>query len=345
MAPNPKGQLGVLEKAYADAGLAPSDISYIEVHGSGTAIGDPIEMNVLSRLFAASNLEKGSVGIGSVKSNIGHLLPAASGAGLAKVLLCLKNKKLVPSLHMKNINPSLRLETSPFYVVKEYQNWISKDNKTRKSGVSSFGLGGTNAHVIVEEYVQAPVFSCKEELCLMNFSAKSTAALERMIEEMQLFIEKNKDVDIHDICFTRNCYRPHYSYRAAAIFDAFSRKMHSILFSNTPVKKNITKVFFTLDDKAFYEKWYQIIDALQSSTKTELNMTALESNLSNEVLISLDTIYNKSSSYGRDYLLQKLYVEGVNFNWEYFYPYGSGRIISLPSYPFEKKNFWLHSLT
>ncbi|MGG4399461.1 beta-ketoacyl synthase N-terminal-like domain-containing protein [Paenibacillus amylolyticus] len=216
MAPNPQGQYEVLRAAYRDANLNPSEISYIEAHGSGTRIGDPIEVNALLRLFR----EKGytsdnSIGLGSVKTNIGHLFAASSGASLAKVLLSMQHGELAPSLHMDNPNPALRLEQSPFHIVSEHKTWDVPEGKTRKAGISSFGLGGTNAHIVLEEW-KAPVRAdAPARGQLLTFSAKSEQALKKLIDNTEQYVKKHADLALEDLCFTRNRYRKHYRYRAA----------------------------------------------------------------------------------------------------------------------------------
>ncbi|KGE16337.1 beta-ketoacyl synthase N-terminal-like domain-containing protein [Paenibacillus wynnii] len=218
MAPNPKGQYQVLADAYADANLSPNEISYIEAHGSGTTIGDPIEISALTKLF--SKPEPGDqphIGIGSVKTNIGHLFPASSGASLAKVLLSMKNQKLAPSLHMEDVNPALQLEKTPLYVVKDLKDWSPKDEQTRKAGISSFGLGGTNAHIVLEEWNKSVVVPKEQRLNLLTLSAKTEKALESIISRTEILLKDSPDMDFNHLCFTRNRYRKHYSYRAACL--------------------------------------------------------------------------------------------------------------------------------
>jgi polyketide synthase PksN len=161
-APNPKAQADVLVDAYRRAGIDPRTVTYIEAHGTGTELGDPIEINGLkmafNRLYQSTgntDITSGYCGLGSVKSNIGHLELAAGVAGVIKVLLQMKHKKLAKSLHCHTINPYIQLEDSPFYIVRETMDWKAlKDEQgrdiPRRAGVSSFGFGGVNAHVVIE---------------------------------------------------------------------------------------------------------------------------------------------------------------------------------------------------
>ncbi|WP_458460223.1 beta-ketoacyl synthase N-terminal-like domain-containing protein [Paenibacillus sp.] len=216
MAPNPQGQYEVLRAAYRDANLNPSEISYIEAHGSGTRIGDPIEVNALLRLFQEKGYDSDvSIGLGSVKTNIGHLFAASSGASLAKVLLSMQHGELAPSLHMDNPNPALRLDQSPFHIVSEHRAWDVPEGKTRKAGISSFGLGGTNAHIVLEEW-KAPVRAdVPARTQLLTFSAKTEQALDKLINSTEQYVKEHADLRPADLCFTRNRYRKHYRYRAA----------------------------------------------------------------------------------------------------------------------------------
>ncbi|WP_283848883.1 polyketide synthase, partial [Bradyrhizobium sp. Leaf401] len=161
-APNPTAQAELLKAAYRRAGVDPRTVSYIETHGTGTPLGDPIEINGLKNAFRdlseGAAVEQAYCGLGSVKSNIGHLELAAGVAGVIKVLLQLRHKTLVKSLHSEELNPYIQLNGSPFYIVQQTRPWQPLQDARgrdlpRRAGVSSFGFGGVNAHVVIEEYV------------------------------------------------------------------------------------------------------------------------------------------------------------------------------------------------
>src|SRR5581483_7072913 len=161
-APNPSAQADLIKAAFKRAGVDPRTVSYIEAHGTGTPLGDPIEVQGLQTAFKeltqSQALPTGYCGLGSIKSNIGHLELAAGVAGVIKVLLQMKHRTLVKSLHCDEINPYIQLEGSPFYVLQEQRSWVAlKDDNGRElprlAGVSSFGFGGVNAHVVLEEYI------------------------------------------------------------------------------------------------------------------------------------------------------------------------------------------------
>ncbi|MCP4993013.1 MAG: polyketide synthase, partial [Gammaproteobacteria bacterium] len=158
--PNPKAQGQLIAETLQKSGVRPESISYVEAHGTGTALGDPIEIRGLSQAFTDDQPEGHDCAIGSVKSNIGHLESAAGIAGLTKVLLQMKYQQLVPSLHSESLNPHIDFEATPFQVQRELAAWerpvIEVDGVQReyprRAGLSSFGAGGANAHLIVEEH-------------------------------------------------------------------------------------------------------------------------------------------------------------------------------------------------
>lgn len=151
--PNPNAQTALIKNALEKANIDPRTITYIEAHGTGTSLGDPIEIRGLQEAFAEYTQDKQFCAIGSVKSNIGHLEAAAGISQLTKVLLQLQHKKLVPSLHANELNPYIDFAQTPFFVQKKLSDWAPIDGQPRRAGISSFGAGGTNIHLIVEEFI------------------------------------------------------------------------------------------------------------------------------------------------------------------------------------------------
>ncbi|WP_195571659.1 beta-ketoacyl synthase N-terminal-like domain-containing protein [Paenibacillus sp. 1001270B_150601_E10] len=155
--PNPEAQRELIESALEDGGIHPDTISYVEAHGTGTLIGDPIELKALTQVFSKYTSKTQYCGVGSVKTNLGHLLSAAGAASIMKVLLSMTAGELPPTLHCSHPNPRFNFEDSPFYLVREVQAWRSQHHVLR-AGISSFGLGGNNAHIIVSnEGIPAPL--------------------------------------------------------------------------------------------------------------------------------------------------------------------------------------------
>ncbi len=152
-APNPVGQRLSVERAWANAGLKPAAASAVEAHGTSTRVGDAAELASLGDVFGSSGAEPGSIALGSVKSNIGHLKAAAGAAGLFKMVMQLHEKQLVPSLHFADPNPNVDWDRTPFRVNTELREWPADPDGARRAGVSAFGFGGTNFHAVLEEYV------------------------------------------------------------------------------------------------------------------------------------------------------------------------------------------------
>ncbi|MDX6770968.1 MAG: beta-ketoacyl synthase N-terminal-like domain-containing protein, partial [Elusimicrobiota bacterium] len=152
LAPNTPGQLRAMRAAYQEAGLAPSQVDFVECHATGTPTGDPVEVASLKALWGERGWTPGQCGLGSVKSNVGHMLTAAGAAGLMKVLLALERRELPPTANFRTPNPAAGLDGSPFRVVKELEDWRRRDERTpRRAALSGFGFGGINAHLVVEE--------------------------------------------------------------------------------------------------------------------------------------------------------------------------------------------------
>ena len=220
-APSSQGQSAVIAKALEKAGLTASQISYIEAHGTGTFIGDPIEIQGLTGAFRASDPEvrKHSVPIGSVKTNIGHLDAGAAIAGVIKTALALYFEKLPPSMHFEAPNPQVDFDNSPFFVNDQLLEW-ERGKQPRRAGVSSFGLGGTNAHIILEEAPRtAETRSGGSGRSLAIISAKTELALEKSATNLLAFLKKHPETDLADVAFTLAIGRPHFSKRKALVID------------------------------------------------------------------------------------------------------------------------------
>ncbi len=217
-APSIEGQAAVISEAHAVAEVDPETISYIEAHGTGTELGDPMEIAALTQAFRYSTEKNGFCAIGSLKSNMGHLDAAAGVAGLIKTVLALKHKLLPPTLHVEQPNPNIDFANSPLYVNTTLSEW-KRNGTPRRAGVSSFGIGGTNAHVILEE---APELIKKENfperpVHILTLSAKTTEALKQLVSRYQNYLETNQESAIADICYTANTGRVHFNHRLTFI--------------------------------------------------------------------------------------------------------------------------------
>jgi acyl transferase domain-containing protein len=216
-APSVDGQAEVIAAAQAMAQINPEQLSYIEAHGTATQVGDPIEVAALTKAFRARTSKKVFCTLGSVKSNIGHLDAAAGVAGVIKTVLALENKQLPATLHFNEPNPQLDLENSPFYVSNQLQDWPDT-GAPRLAGVSSFGIGGTNAHAILEEAPRTSVNSFSTRTShLITLSARSTAALDQSANNLATFLAGNSQVDLADVCHTLHVGRKHFAHRRSVV--------------------------------------------------------------------------------------------------------------------------------
>ncbi|MCP4657352.1 MAG: type I polyketide synthase, partial [bacterium] len=189
-APSVEGQTEVIRAAQEVAGVAPETIGYVETHGTGTALGDPIEVEALSRAFRTGTEKTGFCALGSVKSNIGHTDTSAGVAGLIKTVLAVEHGLLPPSLHFAQPNPEIDFPHTPFYVQTQLANWRTNGGP-RRAGVSSFGIGGTNAHAILEQAPPAEPSGPGRPWQLLALSARSENALEAVTDNLAQHLEEH----------------------------------------------------------------------------------------------------------------------------------------------------------
>lgn len=221
-APSVDGQRDVIREALMMADIDPATISYIEAHGTGTVLGDPIEMTALQEAFGDSGTQH--CAIGAVKTNIGHLNAASGIAGLIKTVLMLQHRELPPTLHYNRANPAINFKSSPFYVNTTHQPW-EVENHPLRAGVSSFGIGGTNAHLILEEAPfsednEQHLLSARENRVeeLIIHSARTPDAVETMIHNMNQFIKNHPDLDRQNAAYTLQVGRKEYPYRSILLW-------------------------------------------------------------------------------------------------------------------------------
>ena len=216
-APNGLAQQAVIRRALANAGVSPADIGYVEAHGTGTRLGDPIEVHALKAVFDAGETQN-PLRTGSVKTNIGHLEAAAGVAGLIKTILTLAQGEIPPHLHFQELNPHISLEDSRLAVGGTGHNW-PRDEQPRLAGVSSFGFGGTNAHVIVQEAPPAaadePTAADTLPVHLFTLSAQDETALEQLANQYAALLAQQPSLALSDICYTANTGRAPFPQRLA----------------------------------------------------------------------------------------------------------------------------------
>ena len=219
-APNGPSQQEVIRQALQQGRLTPAQISYFEAHGTGTSLGDPIEVKSLKALLMEERSLDQPCWIGSVKTNIGHLEGAAGIAGLIKVVLQMQHGEIAPHLHLKQLNPYISLEGTPLAIPLECQPWSCPES--RLAGVSSFGFGGTNCHVILEEAPpQTPVTSRVDRPWhMLTLSAKNAPALVELARRYEDFLRSHPEVSLPDICFSANTRRSQFKQRLAVVTES-----------------------------------------------------------------------------------------------------------------------------
>jgi FkbH-like protein len=336
--PNPNAQAELIVNAWEKSQIDPTTITYIEAHGTGTSLGDPIEINGLKKAF--NQLYKDwdktipsvpCCGVGSVKTNIGHLEIAAGIAGIIKVILAMKNKKIPASINFEEQNPYIQLEGSPFYIVDKTIEWRALKDKEgkvipRRAGISSFGFGGVNAHIVLEEYEDNYLhnnFKSKEPYIIV-LSAKNKDRLKDYAKSIVDYIDKAKDansnyISMGNIEYTLQVGREEMEERISLIvskIDELRNKLHS--YCNDI--DNIDNVYYgNIKDK-------QKIDLLFDGEKRNDYVTS----------IIKDKEYNR---------LAKLWVSGIKVEWSLLHNNRKGRRISLPTYPFAREKYWVNDST
>ncbi|MBG9773056.1 non-ribosomal peptide synthetase [Brevibacillus laterosporus] len=347
-APNVLAQKEVILAAWQDAGIEPETISYIEAHGTGTALGDPIEVEAIQKAFRTFTDRSQFCAIGSVKSNIGHLGSAAGIAGIIKSVLALKHKKIPPTLHFEMPNRQIAFEDSPVYVNTVLRTWEANKEPLR-CGVSSFGLSGTNCHIILEE---APVQEDEVADCLpqrveiLAISAKNLTTLQVLVQEYISFLSDKSDEILSDICYTANRGRSHYSHRLALTFSTKQELMEqleqaAIVLSTINPNESRSHVGHNL-----YYGIHKIVREQQSDLSrgkvSEREIQGLTQEAKEAAQKYLDTDRKNSEALVS---LCQAYMSGALIEWDLIYSKENRKRMSVPVYPFDRKRHWIESRT
>ncbi|MGC5328163.1 condensation domain-containing protein [Brevibacillus sp. SYSU BS000544] len=312
-APNSVAQEDAIVQAWKDAGINPETISYIEAHGTATNLGDPIEIDGISRAFKRFTNKKQFCAISALKSNIGHLGAAAGLAGVVKAVLAMKHSEIPPVVHLQLPNRKIDFENSPVYVNDMLQKWDSSSGPKR-CGVSSFGLSGTNCHVVLEEAPvceQAETDEKEQTQPFLTISAKSESALKNLVAAYAEMLEGTEN-SLADICFTANTGRGHYSYRLAVMADSKQSLLDAL--------KNASET------GSQQEEWTE--EKIRERSEAAKNMIRL---------------YRESGKKDEKLLREicELYLQGANIQWEELYHGEKRKKVSIPAYPFDKIRCWV----
>ncbi|MFZ5988511.1 MAG: SDR family NAD(P)-dependent oxidoreductase [Bacillota bacterium] len=326
--PNGIAQQNVIRRALKNARIKPSEVGYIEAHGTGTSLGDPIEFQALKEVFLDGRKGNEKCYVGSVKTNIGHLEAAAGIAGLIKAALMLRHGKIPPHLHFKRLNPLIKLDNTPFNIPVSLTDWSSEGRK-RIAGVSSFGFGGSNVHVVLEEYnscttseKQSPggqkivVLSANDKDCLKEYAKRLRDRVHRLIDkECHTKGSSVPECSLADIAYTLQVGRAHMQERLAI---------------------TVTSIEELYDELSRYCSGENNVCSLLTGSCAGNNLGAdhfLAHEEGNEYL----KLLIKNRNYR---IISKLWVSGLDIDWALLHTNGDRRKVALPTYPFRKERFW-----
>ncbi len=324
--PNPQAQASAVRQALAEAGVDPRHISYIEAHGTGTKLGDPIEIAALGRVFRESTQDSGFCLIGSAKSNIGHAEAAAGIAGLTKVLLQLRHRQIVPSLHSARLNPHIDFAGSPFEVVQTLRTWerpiVDGRALPRIAGISSFGAGGANAHLIVQEYdveeyaeAQAALDTGIEQI--VPLSARTPEQLRQKAQDLLAWLTPRSDTSLASLAYTLQVGREAMDERLALLVDSTAMlvdRLQRYLDGATGI------------DGAYAGQAKAHRDALSLLTQDP----------------DLDATLGKWIADRKLPKLTELWAKGLDLDWHRFHAQRSPLLTGLPAYPFARQRHWVN---
>ncbi|TAL60620.1 MAG: KR domain-containing protein, partial [Legionella sp.] len=325
-APNAAMQAELLLSAYTQAQIPPESISYIEAHGTGTALGDPVEIEGLKLAFKTllgSQYEQSRIGLGSVKTNIGHLEPASGIAGVIKLLLAMTHETLPAIQHLQELNPFINLENSPFYIVKEKQAWQRQQEKPLRAGVSSFGFGGTNAHVVLEEGRPHQQLKTEQQLrpyYLITLSAKQAESLEQKIKDLLQWLPTQDNLCLASLSYTLNQGRAHFAYRCALVVSSIAELIQAL----TQLSNDETPDYCLLNEGQSC--------SMQGPVFAEIYEAAMQV-----------VMHPQSNEQYRQklFVLADLYTKQYPLDWPLLYQGGQPqRLAGLPAYPFNKQRYW-----
>lgn len=334
-APNPIAQEEVIVSALKDAHVKPDTISYIEAHGTGTKLGDPIEIKGITEAYRRFTEKKQFCAIGSVKSNIGHLDNAAGMAGIIKLILSLEHKKLPPTIHYTKANENINFEDSPVYVNTKYCDWIS-NGEPRRCGISAFGLSGTNCHIILEEAPeQHKVKKTETEKYIFMLSAANKARLMDYIWEYQQYLYQNTDVDAGDISYTAATGRMHYEARLAIVYQSVEELRSCLELAAIHQIEG-------LEEQNIFYGYYKIVGE-QQKLKQDDEITIFDKN--RRTAEALELINKQTLKMEELQKIAVLYCEGATIDGVRLYDSYERKFnrLKLPTYPYEQKSYWIET--
>ena len=329
--PNGASQQQVIRRALDAAGVTPAAVSYVEAHGTGTSLGDPIEVEALAQVYGQGRAPGEPLLIGSVKTNIGHLEPAAGMAGLIKILLAFKHGELPRHLHFRNPTPHIPWKDVPVKVASDAVAW-PRDARARIAGLSAFGFSGTNGHVIVEEPPVSEVVRLKPDttytegrvasrsLYLLPLSAKSDDALKALAARYASMLARRADAELAAISYTAGTGRTHFPHRLAII------------------AATIEEARRALEACVANETSPALRSGRASNAEYRRDAKAVKARLARGYEQLAGDLANHRNALGE---IADLYIEGVAIEWDSLHGEHLPARVALPNYPFQRQRYWI----
>ena len=315
-APNPQSQTRLQQDVYERFGIDPGGIQLIEAHGTGTKLGDPIEVEALKASFGKYTQKAGYCALGSVKSNIGHCLTAAGIAGFLKLMLALRHRQQPPTIQFDTLNEHIDLAQSPFFINRQLRSWDVAAGERRQAAISSFGFSGTNAHIVVAEYSAVAVAASVAQPAIVVLSARTPEQLQQRVRDLLDFIAAAETApDLAALAYTLQVGREPMDERLGLVVGSLAEL--------------VDKLRACLDGK------HGIADLQQGNARRHRETLALLT-ADPELQQTLER-WLTSRRYGK---VVELWVKGFDWNWHTLYA-APPRRISLPTYPFAKERYWV----
>ncbi|HEU4887433.1 MAG TPA: SDR family NAD(P)-dependent oxidoreductase [Thermoanaerobaculia bacterium] len=323
-APNPESQTRLEQAVYDKYQIDPANIQLVEAHGTGTKLGDPIEVEGLKNAFKKYTRNKEYCALGSVKSNIGHSLAAAGVAGVIKLILALKNKQLPPTINFERLNEHIELKDSPFFVNSGLREWKTDHAQGRQAATSSFGFSGTNAHMVIGEYL--PPAEVKRTVSvvmqdgnvIIPLSARTSERLQEKARDLLTFVRKEAlTVDLHEIAYTLQVGREAMEERVGVLASS--------------VDELATKLEAYLDGQTKIEDLYQ---GQVKRRRDSMSILGQDDDVT-EAIVDKWIAGRKLSR------VLELWVNGLDLDWTKLYGQERPQRIAMPTYPFAKERYWI----
>lgn len=332
-APNTRAQTDVISAAWINSQINPSEISYIEAHGTGTSLGDPIEIEGITNAFRRYTDKKQFCAISAIKPNLGHTLEAAGIFSFIKAILSLKNKKLLPTINFHEPNHQVNWEDSAIFINDKVSPWLSADGRPRLCGVSSFGLSGTNCHVVLSEAPrEISVNESKERVNIFTISAKTKISFEELVNNYIDYFSQNKKLPLSNVCYTANTGRGHYEERLAIVAESIEQLLEQLLL----FRKHNYKSF---ENQNFFYNTHKLVNF----RKNEIGENEITEKKVQEISVKAkEQIEKLRNGYNLEVLRKvcSLYIDGARIAWEDIYQGEKLYKVSLPTYPFLRNRCW-----